>query len=361
MMDNYFFRPLSVALLMVLVSTQAQAGVIGHWRFDETSGTTAADSVNGNDAMYVASDDPVPGWQTGLIGGATGLNDEDDDMQEYFSIPSIPEMAGATQLTISIWFNENDGPNDNNGNNGLIRVRDLKNSGNPTIDRVAGMNWESNTIDARINGGPSQTDSGEFADGPGWHNATMTWDANDDSGGAGTGIVKVYVDGVFSNSTSFTGSSKTIVDSGNWWIGGVDCCPTSRGWTGALDDLVIWDEVLTPQAISDIYFDGLFGIDGPTAWLESITPFTPGDVTGDEMVTSADFSVIQQNFGQNLGLRTEGDLVNNNFIDLDDYLQWKLAPKDPESLVASGQSVPEPSTLILLSSAALLFRGRFRA
>lgn len=127
-----------------------------------------------------------------------------------------------------------------------------------------------------------------------------------------------------------------------------------------LDDLAMWDEVLSPQEINDIYYDGLFGFDAHTAWLESSTVYTTGDVTGDDKVNSADFAVIQQNLGQPLGLRTEGDLVNNNFIDLDDYLQWKRAPKDPDPLVAGNQPVPEPSTLVLLSAAALLFRGRFR-
>lgn len=140
---------------------------------------------------------------------------------------------GAAQLSISIWFNENDGPNTNNGNNGLIRVRDMVNSSSASADRVAGMNWDSEKIDARINGGDSQIDSAPFSTGPGWHNATMTWDSTDDSGGAGTGIVKVYVDGVFSGSTSSVEAVPTIVSSGNWWIGSVDCCEPTRGWTGS--------------------------------------------------------------------------------------------------------------------------------
>lgn len=93
-MVNYFYRSLSVALLLFLFSTGAKADIIGHWKFDEPSGTIAFDSINGNNGVYVANDDPEPGWQPGLIGGATGLNDQDNGIGEYFSIPSIPQMNG---------------------------------------------------------------------------------------------------------------------------------------------------------------------------------------------------------------------------------------------------------------------------
>ncbi|MCO6044752.1 PEP-CTERM sorting domain-containing protein [Aeoliella sp. ICT_H6.2] len=338
----------------------AQAVLIGHWKLDETSGTTAVDSVNGNNGVYVASDDPEPGWQTGLIGGAAGLNDEDNDMQEYFSIASIPQMAGATQLTVSIWFNQNDGPNSNNGNNGLTRVRNLRLDTTGTSDRTAGMNTESGHIDARINSGNGQVDGGSFSSDPGWHHALMVWDGTDDSGGEGTGITKLYFDGELANEVSHTAAAAMITASGEWWIGGVDCCGTTRGWTGALDDLAMWDEVLPPELVTNLYYDGLFGIDAATVYADFSTDYTPGDVTGEGLVNSADIDVIRQNFGQAFGARTEGDLVNNNFIDLDDYLQWKLAVKDPEGLAAVKGSVPEPTALILVSTVASLYFLRRR-
>lgn len=85
----------------------------------------------------------------------------------------------------------------------------------------------------------------------------------------------------------------------------------------------------------------------------------PGDVDGDGLTNSADFEIIRQNFWQTFEDRTEGDLVNNDFVDFADYAQWKQAPKDADPLGAASQAVPEPSTLMLLAG-ALLFGIRRR-
>lgn len=283
------------ASTMMFVAIDAQAVLIGHWKFDEMGGRnpalTAVDSVNGNNADYVPHPDPTnpgydaaPGWQPGLIGGAVGLSDEDSAgapaepiHQEYFVIPSIPQMVGAQQLSISIWFNQNDpsGPNLNDGNSGLIRTRNLEST--KATGRTAGMNTEGTNsgddghVDARMASGNGQADSSpEFSNDPGWHHALMVWDASDDSGGADTGLTKIYFDGVLAGSGSHDQLASTITASGEWWIGGVDCCGNSdgefkRGFTGALDDLAMWDEALTADEVSHVYYGGLQGLDAPTA------------------------------------------------------------------------------------------------
>ncbi|TWT75689.1 hypothetical protein Pla123a_31990 [Posidoniimonas polymericola] len=357
-MKAAFFAPAFLAVLLI-AATSAEAVLIGHWKLDETSGTTAVDSVNGNNGAYVATDDIAPGWQPGLIGGATGLNDEDNSLQEYFTIASIPQMVGSSELSISIWFNQNDGPNQNDGNNGLIRTRNLRLDQTGASNRTAGMNTESGHIDARISSGNGQVDGGSFTSDPGWHHALMTWDGTDDSGGAGTGLTKLYFDGELVNSVSHTGVDGMITESGEWWLGGVDCCGTTRGWTGALDDLAMWDEVVSPELARDLYFDGLVGLDAATVYEEFSVVKTSGDVTGDGLVNGADFAVIDANFGQSKVFRIEGDLVNNNFVDLADYMQWKLAPKDAEALGFSTQA-PEPGAAMLLLAAGLLVAGRVR-
>lgn len=79
-----------------------------------------------------------------------------------------------------------------------------------------------------------------------------------------------------------------------------------------------------------------------------------GDVNGDELVNSADFETIRQNFWQPFEDRTDGDLINDDFIDFSDYAQWKQAAKDPDPLAAASRVVPEPSTLTLLASVLML-------
>ena len=290
---------LAIAVALLLGASQAEAALpnlIGHWKMDETSGTVAADSASGNDGIYQPADDPEPIWQPGLIGGAAELDDEEPRSQfaEYFEIAEITQMDGATQLTMSIWFNAIQGTtNLNDGNSGLFRSRTLQNTTH--FNRAAGMNIETANggtewhIDSRMASGPSQNDSADFPMpfGPGWHNATMVWDSTDDSGGAGTGTTKVYVDGALSNTVSHTDLAKTVVDSGTWWIGGYLCCNgTTRGFTGLVDDVAMWDEALTDGQVAAVYAGGLQGLDAPTSLIpEPTTLCLAGILAGGALVS----------------------------------------------------------------------------
>ena len=65
---------LTVVMMMAAIGLwagTAGAGLIGHWSFDEGSGSTAVDSsANGNDATQSIA---AGGWIAGKAGGAGGL------------------------------------------------------------------------------------------------------------------------------------------------------------------------------------------------------------------------------------------------------------------------------------------------
>jgi hypothetical protein len=91
-------------------------------------------------------------------------------------------------------------------------------------------------------------------------------------------------------------------------------------------------------------------------------PVTLGDVNGDTLVDGTDFEVIRQNFWQPFAERSEGDLVNNNFIDLADYAQWRQAAAMGNSAALASTQVPEPSVLVAMAAATIVSLGilRFR-
>ncbi|MEO1129525.1 MAG: hypothetical protein AAFX05_07430, partial [Planctomycetota bacterium] len=83
---------------------------------------------------------------------------------------------------------------------------------------------------------------------------------------------------------------------------------------------------------STTYYWGVTAING--SGLTSSTPasasFTtlgppaecPGDITGDDVVDLADFTVLASNFGGGPGLmRSEGDLTGDGFVDLADFTE----------------------------------------
>ncbi len=69
---------------------------IAHWKFDETSGTTASDfSGNGNTGTLVNG----PVWTTGKLNGALNFDGTDD-----YVVISHNTLFDSTNLTIAFWF-----------------------------------------------------------------------------------------------------------------------------------------------------------------------------------------------------------------------------------------------------------------
>ena len=80
------------------VAAHAPAGLIGHWKFDEGSGSTAVDSsANGNDATQSIA---AGGWIAGKAGGAYNL--------PRFWTPANPAGLQPTgAVSVSAWVNPN--------------------------------------------------------------------------------------------------------------------------------------------------------------------------------------------------------------------------------------------------------------
>ena len=58
---------LVLTVVVLALAGRASADLVGYWKLDEGSGTTASDSSgNGNDGQLVGS----PAWPTGVFGGA---------------------------------------------------------------------------------------------------------------------------------------------------------------------------------------------------------------------------------------------------------------------------------------------------
>lgn len=77
---------------------------IGHWKFDESSGSVATDGVNGNNADWVPGSDAAPDWKTsgGRIGGAIEFPGKGNH-RNYFVIAGFLAMNGTvyTQMACS--------------------------------------------------------------------------------------------------------------------------------------------------------------------------------------------------------------------------------------------------------------------
>lgn len=78
---------------------ETQSNLLGHWKFDETSGTTASDSTGNYDATIYG--DAI--FSTGKKGNSLYFDGVDD----YVKLPveAISQIGNLTEGTISLWIN----------------------------------------------------------------------------------------------------------------------------------------------------------------------------------------------------------------------------------------------------------------
>ena len=197
-------------------------GLVGYWKFDETSGATSTDSSgNGNNGTLVNG----PSWVSGKVGGALSFN----GTTQYVSVADNTSLNLTNAITISFWLYQTS----NYAPDGYI-VTIYKNDMNGYMPRI-----NNGTFDVAM-AGNYHRNSGGAARLNTWLLGTITYD--------GTTITN-YINGVAVASSSFFA---TINASGSALIIG------SRGgstefYTGLIDDIRIYSRALSAAEIMALY------------------------------------------------------------------------------------------------------------
>jgi hypothetical protein len=88
---------LVLGLILTSVAKAVDPDLIGYWKFDETSGTTAQDATsNGNDGTLNGD----PQWAGGMLGGALEFDGDGD----YVDIGDDPIFKITDQITVACWI-----------------------------------------------------------------------------------------------------------------------------------------------------------------------------------------------------------------------------------------------------------------
>jgi hypothetical protein len=193
-------------------------GLIAHWKLDDGSGTTAADSVGGHDGTLAGD----PNWVAGAFEGALDFDGNGD----YVDVGHVL-AGGAQQISVTAWIFKRD-----SGDDRVI----CKSSGTTIVDHIFSLGVADTTIRVRLgttdNGGTDNYDGGLISLNA-WVHLAFTYDG---------AMLRIYKNGTETASYAVTGDmiASTLAVA----IGNVNATDDSY-WNGLLDDVRIYDRVMT--------------------------------------------------------------------------------------------------------------------
>jgi len=234
----------------VCIGTSCATGIVLQYKFDETSGTTAADSSgNGrNGTLTNVGTGTATFSATHMVGtGAVSLAGTSNTNGAYVSIPaSLNAMGATTAITIACWVNITT-------DRAWARVFDFNNSSTTgymfltTFQAQATPNSVRFAISATGNAAEQVISSGARLSTGAWHHIAVVLDA----GATYTGTL--YIDGVAAaTNTAMTLRPSSIGNTPNNWIGR-SAFAADPYVAGLVDDFRVYNRALTAAEITALF------------------------------------------------------------------------------------------------------------
>jgi hypothetical protein len=332
------------------LAAAVRTGPIAHWMLDEGTGTTAVDSVGGNDATL----NNGPTWAAGALGGAIEFDGLDDRVTTNAAF--TPPPVG----TVTFWMQVSGAPDGRGRILGMADNWEIRHesTGSPDVAPSA------LALDLGVSGTNQGFASTTLIDEPGrWYHVAAAYDTT-------TEAFAVYIDGVLEASGTYP-SDLEVPAPGVLSIGART--GSSENFDGVLDDVRIYDTMLAPAEIAALAAAGgggggggggtfrdefntagsYAGDDGTlswaTDWLEINEADGPG--AGDEIVASAPVSgylvQVQDNDGGGEGIQREADLTGRSTATLT-FIYWRTGLDDVNDYVTVDVSNDGGSTWVEL-------------
>ncbi|MGB5519134.1 MAG: DNRLRE domain-containing protein [Gammaproteobacteria bacterium] len=199
---------------------------IAHWKLDETGGLTAVDSAGGHDGTLV--NDPV--WAGGQHGGALNF----DGSNDHINVPHDDTLSLNDAMTFATWINAS-----SFGNSYQTII--AKDGGGSASNYWFGT-WRQELAFGFFASGSFREvfTTGLNLQPNTWYHVAVTFDNAADE-------VVLYVDGVPVHKDAMTFSPSTV--SADLTIGR---SPDGEYWRGRLDDVRIYDELLSVTEIAGL-------------------------------------------------------------------------------------------------------------
>ena len=208
-------------------------GLVGHWKFDETSGTVADDNTGvANDAGYWNG--TAPG-ATGPYPGAGAVAAELDGVDDVISAPSKAEYDITDEISLAAWVRFDQAIEDHTQQALFLSRTDWATQ---TGYALLTNQPFTNMIGFRLFDGTTYADAewtNPTIDADQWHHLVGTYDG---------ATMRFYVDGQLKDTTAFAGP---IAPYKNNWI------TQAYQLDGRVDDARIYNRALSHAEIADLY------------------------------------------------------------------------------------------------------------
>jgi hypothetical protein len=327
---NQLLRRACVALVWTLWAAGVshavlQDGLVSYWPMDGNF----SDARGINPGTFVGGG--TPAFSTGKFGQGIDLNGVDQFVNVGNSSSLDMSLAGPAQnghVSISAWF----------------RVDAFDITWQALLAKGEGSNYRIARRDAgsviSYAGGSGDIPTMDLV-GPSVNDGTLHHVVAISENAVST---RLWVDGTLVE----TGAAPTLGNMGNSDLFiGENVQARGRYWDGLIDDVAIWNRVLTDAEVASLWAGGA----GASVGSLIPAPPAPGDVNGDGSVNNADFEIIRGNFLESVTSRADGDLNLDGLVDFADFREWK----DSSAGSASASAVPEPSVLLLAALASVSF------
>ena len=225
-------RGAAVIGLTLKAASSLKTGLVGHWKLDETVGTTAIDSSSGGNNGTMnggldAGNDSVPGKINTSL-DFDGTNDEIDT-------GDIDAMDGVSQLTISAWMRRT-------ALNDHVTVQ----KGNGS-DRTGINYWDNGRLYFNI-GNAGSTWGFITQNDTDWHHVALVFDGTQTGNSS---RLKGYLDGI-ELTLSYSGTIPALTATqANSFLIGHNQANNDRS-QGQIDDVRIYNRILSASEISEL-------------------------------------------------------------------------------------------------------------
>lgn len=227
---TYIFSPEELGL---------QRGLIGHWSFDVAEGDTVYDATGSNNAFIHDGAIIEP---NGVIGGAIQFN---GDSEGVLVENGSDLINGLETFTIALWVKSNEiytdkgfiFPKTPNGNDEIFSIR---------YDAKGSDGAGTNVIKAGITTtkGKQTYESASDVQTTEWQHIVLTWRS-------GRGLA-LYINGVLDQPTFNSNATEGKLKNIKKFLIGRGAKDENGSWDGLIDDVRLYNRVLSPSEILDL-------------------------------------------------------------------------------------------------------------